>query len=566
MGRTPDFFEDLRRVGTLKRDRLGCRPSDNALSKAPQPPVSRDTVGAWLRGQRFPQQLLLAVLEIRAESARQGVLDRPADGTSGESVADLLAEDRWRRAWVAEQKRRTQANQEGLERRQSRSALEGEERRARQAALADRPRPVRSWTPKRLGVHPAIAGHPATPDGTDFVLPSYVPRPHDDHLHARLAAAVTDSTSLLVVVGGESCTGKTRTAFQALTAVPHDFQLLFPADADSLLAMLAADALGPRTVLWLNEAQHYLDGPAGEAVAAALLRRLDDDGPFIALATLWPDDDKALTTAPAPVKEDDDPHQQARALLTQAHYIHLPPSITEHLNAVRHAASHDASLATALEAGGSDVTQTLAAGPDLVAYYEHTHGPHGVHGNALISAAMDAHRLGITGPLPLAFLNDAAPGYLTGSERAAAHPETWFTDALAHARSLIKRVIRPLQDVPRSSGMGALPGVVTLADYLQQHGRRTRRLVCPPAAFWNAAARHLTSLDDLNDLADSARNRYRLRHAAHLYCAAADAGKAHALTWWQRSEYGRYGLEADGVASQPWVWPEPCTAGSGPLR
>ncbi|MFB7575711.1 tetratricopeptide repeat protein [Streptomyces sp. NPDC056165] len=532
MSRTPDFFEDLRRVGALKRDRLGKEPSDNALSKVPQPTVSRDTVGAWLRGGRFPQQLepLLAVLrEIRAEAARRGVLDAPADGFSGESVAELLAEDCWRRAWTAEHQRRTQSNQERAERQQAHRALEDEERRARQAALADCPRSIRSWAAKRLGVHPAIPGHPATPDGADFVLPDYVRRPHDDRLHARLAAAVAGNGSLLVVVRGESCTGKTRTAVEALKAVPDDFQLLFPTDADSLLAALAADALGPRTVLWLNEAQHYLDDPAGEAVAAALLRRLDADGPFIVLATLWPEYDKTLTADRA--SGEDDPHRQARALLAQAHYVRLPSSFAEHLDAVRHAARQDASLTAALEAGGAGITQILAAGPDLVAHYEHPDGSHGVYGKALLSAAMDAHRLGITGPLTLAFLQDAAPGYLTESERAAADPDTWFTGALTHARSLIKQTIRPLQDVPRSSGMGALPGVVGLADYLQQHGRRARWRLCPPATFWDAATHHLPNMDDLIHLADAARDRYRLRHAAHLYCAAADAGNPRALCW-----------------------------------
>ncbi|MEU5599739.1 sel1 repeat family protein [Streptomyces sp. NPDC020298] len=564
MSRTPDFFEDLRRVGALKRDQLGGKPSDNALSKVPQLRLSRDTVGAWLRGERFPQRLepLRAVLgEIRLEAARQGVLDSPADGFSDESVAELLAGDRWGRAWRAEQERRTRLNQEGVERQQARRALQDEEWRARQAALADHPRPVRSWTAKRLGVHPAIPGQPATPAGADFVLPTYVPRPHDDRLHARLAAAVAERASLLVVVRGESCTGKTRTATEALKAVPDDFQLLFPTDADSIVAMLAADVLGPRTVLWLNEAQHYLDGSAGEAVATALLRRLDTDGPFIALATLWPEHDKTLTISPTSSK--DDPHRQARALLAQAHYVHLPTSFAEHLDAVRHAAAHDGSLAAALEAGGSDVTQVLAAGPDLVARYEHPDGPHSVYGKALVSAAMDAHRLGITRPLPLAFLHDAAPGYLTGNERAAADPDTWFTGALTHAQTLIKQTIRPLQDVPRSSGMGALPGVVSLADYLQQHGRRTRRLFCPPAAFWDAATHHLASSDDLTHLADAARSRYRLRHAAHLYRAAADAGHTDALMRlaYMREEAGDQEeaerlvrAAADAGNASAWVW------------
>ncbi|MFF0001510.1 hypothetical protein [Streptomyces avermitilis] len=458
MSREPDFFEDLRRVGALKKGLLGGRPADHPLSKIPEAQVSRDTIGAWLRGERFPQRLepLLSVLgKIRVEAASQNLLNNPADGVSGESIAELLAEDRWREKWTVEQRRRTQSNQKDAEREQARRVLADEERWVRRAALADRPRPVRSWTPKRLGVHPAIPGHPAGPDGAGFVLPAYVSRPHDDRLHTRLAAAVTDSTSLLVVVRGESCTGKTRTAFQALTAVPDDFHLLFPADADSLLAMLAADALGPRTVLWLNEAQHYLDGPAGEAAAAALLRRLDTDGPFIALATLWPDRDKALTTTPTAGK--DDAHRQARALLAQADYIHLPPSFAAHLDTVRHMALRDASLAAALETGGTDVTQVLAAGPDLVAHYEHTDGPHGVYGKALISVAMDAYRLGITGPLLLAFLHDAAPGYVTDSERAAADPDTWFSDALTHARTLIKQIIRPLQDVPNPPGWEHFP-------------------------------------------------------------------------------------------------------------
>ncbi|WP_406346978.1 sel1 repeat family protein [Streptomyces sp. NBC_00648] len=560
MGKTPDFFEDLRRVGSLKRNRLGGRPTDHALSKKPEKEMSRDTVGAWLRGERFPQRLepLLALLqEIQAESARQGILDSPADGISGESVAALLAKDRWRQSWTAEHEHRTQTNQEGAQRQRSRMALEDEERRARQAALADRPRPVRSWTPKRLGVHPAIPGHPTTQDRTGFVLPAYVPRPHDDHLHARLVAAVANRESLLVVVRGESCTGKTRTGVEALKAAPDDFQLLFPTDADSLLAMLAADALGPRTVLWLNEAQHYLNGPVGEAVAAALLRRLDGDGPFIALATLWPDHDSALTIAPA--TSSDDPHRQARTLLAQGDYVHLPNSFADHLDAVRRAAAHDASLNAALENGGTSITQVLAAGPDLVARYEHPDGPHGIYSKALLSAAMDAHRLGVTGPLPLAFLHDAAPGYLTGSERAAVDPDTWFVDALTHARTLVRQTIRPLQDVPRSFGMGALSGVVTLADYLQQHGRRTRRLLCPPATFWDAATHRLTSPDDLNHLARAARHRYRYRHAANLYCASADTGDIYALGMLARM---REEAEPGAVHVPARIWHEPGARGT----
>ncbi|MEK2472208.1 tetratricopeptide repeat protein [Streptomyces noursei] len=530
MGKQPDIFEDLRRVGALKRDRLGAQPADNALSKVPNPKLSRDTIGAWLRGERFPTRLsalLDIVKQIRAEAVRAGVLADRLDGVAGETVADLLAEDRWRKAWETEHGRRIQADREAVERQKAQAALEHEERRARRAALADRPRPVRSWSPQRLGVHRAIPGY--SRDRSDgFVLPWYVPRRHDAELRTHLAAAVANEAApTLVVVRGESCTGKTRTAFEAVRAVvPDEFELLFPADADGLLAVLAADALDTRTVLWLNEAQNYLDDPAGEAVAAALLRRLDDDGPLIVIATLWPAHEEALTAAPA--QDGKDPHWHARTLLGQARRIGVPRSFADGLDAANNEAHHDHSLAAALEAGGADMTQTLAAGPDLVRHYEDPAGPHGCYGKALVEVAMDAYRLGVTGPLPLSFLEAAAPGYLTDSERRNAGVD-WFAHALAYAQTLVKHTTSSLQDVPRPSGMGSLSGVVRLADYLQQHGRRTRQALYPPTSFWDAVLEHLSNTDELRHLAHAACQRSRHSTAAALYCAAANAGNTYAL-------------------------------------
>ena len=527
-----DVCDDLRRVGALKRDRLGGRPSDNALSKLRGVGLARDTVGAWLSGRRFPSRLdalLILIGEIRAEASRAGALGEHVEGASGDTVADLLAEHRWRDAWNAEQQRRARKGQQAAERQRARAMLTREELRARQAALADRPRPVRAWTAKRLGVHPAIPGDPFGGHGSAFVLPRYVPRPHDEELRRHLRAAAADGADpVLVVVRGESCTGKTRTAYEALrAAVPDDVDLIFPADADGLLAILAADALGPRTVLWLNDARAYLADPAGEAVAAALLRRLDGQGPLIVIATLWPEHEAVLTSVP--VRGGDDPHRHARMLLAQAHRVHVPRSFTGHLDTVRGTAGHDRSLAAALEASGANLTQALAAGPDLVGHFEHPTAPHGPYGKALMAVAMDAHRLGVNGPLPLPFLEAAAPGYLTGDERVAAGGDTWFADALEYARTLIKHTTRPLQEVPRPSGMGALPGVVRLADYLQQHGRRTRGVLFPPASFWEAAATHLTNPDDLVRLASAAHQRQRYRVAASLYCTAAQAGHVDAL-------------------------------------
>ena len=58
-------------------------------------------------------------------------------------------------------------------------------------------------------------------------------------------------------------------------------------------SLARAAAIGPRTVIWLNEAQFYLDAPGGlgERVAAGLRELLRDPAraPVLVLATLWPE-------------------------------------------------------------------------------------------------------------------------------------------------------------------------------------------------------------------------------------------------------------------------------------
>ncbi|MFJ5657501.1 sel1 repeat family protein [Streptomyces microflavus] len=510
------FCEDLRRLGALKKDRFQGEPTDRALHRATG--ASPSTVAAWLAGDRLPQRIdpVLKILELmRSEAQARGLLD--------DRLAGFLDGQRWRDAYRAEVTRRRQVVGKSVTRAQAHAVLMAEERRARLAALPDKPRPVGSWTAKRLGVHPAIAGTSAGGTAGEFVLPAYVQRPHDSRLRGRLTVAVAGREALLVVVRGTSCTGKTRTAYEAVRSVCADWDLLYPAGPDSLLAALAADAIGPRTVLWLNEAQRYLDGAVGEAAAAALLRRLDQNGPALVIATLWPEHDHDLTAAP-------DTHPHAQALLAQAYRTDVPLSFDGHdLTAVRDKARSDLSLAVALETGAPAVTQILAAGPDLIDSYRHPTGEHGFYSQALISAAMDARRFGITRPLPLAWLEAAAPGYLNDDQRSAADPDSWFLSALAHGRTKVKNVTSALQDVAQPTGMGALPNVVHLADYLEQHGRNTRRRLCPPASFWEAASSHLSAPNDLNQLAEAARSRLRYRHAATLYRQAADAGDPSGL-------------------------------------
>jgi hypothetical protein len=93
--------------------------------------------------------------------------------------------------------------------------------------------------------------------------------------------------------------------------------------------MAGLAGIGPRTVVWLNEAQFYLDvrdGGLGERVAAGLRELLRDPAraPVLVLTTLWPQFWDGLTTRP---EGGADPHAQARELLA-GHDITVPPAFT----------------------------------------------------------------------------------------------------------------------------------------------------------------------------------------------------------------------------------------------
>ncbi|MEU1789175.1 hypothetical protein ABZ553_25560 [Streptomyces sparsogenes] len=517
-GLEEEFLADLRRLGELHQAHLANGWSLRAAARAIG--LSPTTVSEWLKGSRFPKQpdaftKLIALLRTALAEAR-------IDVQAGDR--HLLNPDAWRTRHRAVAQQRAQAVSAGVRRAQATAVLAEVEVRARFAALPDKPRPVAAWTAQQLGVHPAIYSAANGAEGA-FVLPDYVERDHDRQLRVRLDAAAANRQAAMIVVRGESCTGKTRTAYEAVRARLGDWQLVFPKEADSLLALLAADALTPRTVLWLNEAQDFLTGPAGEAAAAALQRRLENPGPVVVLTTLWPTYHRALTATPEPGK---DSHPHARALLGPVVPIDVPGRFTaEDLKSLR-ARTHSSLTTADRTSPGGTITQTLAAGPQLVDHYEQAVPPHGPYGKAIITAAMDARRLGHASPLPAALLRAAAPGYLTEEQRAAA-PETWFTDALAYARSKVKGVAAALGPVADPNGMGALPDVYRLADYLDHHARATRHSQFPPASFWTAVECHAASAAELIPLADHAKVCGRYRIAERLCQKAVGASSATAL-------------------------------------
>ena len=93
-----------------------------------------------------------------------------------------------------------------------------------------------------------------------------MPREHDTQLGAVVRAAAEGRSRTAVLVGGSS-TGKTRACWEALQILrdrPEPWRLWHPIDPtrpDAALRELPG--IGPRTVVWLNEAQFYLDVAEG---------------------------------------------------------------------------------------------------------------------------------------------------------------------------------------------------------------------------------------------------------------------------------------------------------------
>ncbi|MER6314374.1 helix-turn-helix domain-containing protein [Streptomyces sp. NPDC001581] len=408
-------------------------------------------------------------------------------------------------------------------------------------------RSIGEWDPHDLEVHPAGPGDAASGPGRSGArtMPGYVRREHDRVLAGLVKDAAAGRSRAVVLVGGSS-TGKTRACWEAVQPLADQgWRLWHPFDPTRAQDALAAlPRVAPRTVVWLNEAQHYLgDHGAGERIAAAVHRLLvtAECGPVLVLGTLWPEYAARYTALPAPGQED--PHSRVRELLA-GRVLTVPETFDAPAMAAGAALAEggDRLLADALSRAGADgrITQDLAGAPELLNRYRHATPA----AAAALEAAMDARRLGVGLHLPQAFLTDAAADYLTDTDYDQL-TDDWAEQAFAELAAPVHGKQAPLRrTTPRTQRRPPAPApssavhgpatstagpVFRLADYLEQHGRTSRRYLCPPASFWHAAHTRLTDPDDLGNLTQAAENRHRLQWAHSLRHRAADHGNPDAL-------------------------------------
>lgn len=371
---------------------------------------------------------------------------------------------------------------------------------------------------RHLHVHEAIY---AASDVAQVVelsaLTAYVERAHDHRLREALR---TGQGNQLLVLVGDSSTGKTRACYEAVCAELPGWPVLRPASSDELLTLLEA-GVAPGTVLWLNETQRYLKGPSGADVGIALHRLLDTPSGagtqrVVAIGSMWLHDCWIPLTR-QPQHHDDaleDPYLEVRELLTLPGVkIHVAADFTtatdRECDALRRAAEQDPRLRAALAAGGESlrIIQNLAGGPQLLNRYRED--LYGTPGHAVLTAAMDAWRIGYESPLPAAMLEQAIAGYLTDEQRAGS-----LAQALGDATERICGV-RALTPVPTAPGVGE-PDAYVLHDYFTQYALGIRRRDPIPSSVWDAVTAHPGAVEDSVRLADNAARRLLYRYAIPL--------------------------------------------------
>ncbi|MFG2043687.1 hypothetical protein [Dactylosporangium sp. NPDC048998] len=360
--------------------------------------------------------------------------------------------------------------------------------------------PVGDADPFAFGIH-RVEGWQA--------LPAYVRRPHDDAV-ARVVDAARAGASRVMALVGTPCSGRSRTAWEAVRTLPSLWRIWRPDEStpggDVVTGLVAA---GPYTVVWLTDAAPLLDaeaGPSGPPLVAAVRALIEDPGraPVLVMLALWPQHWTRLTAPPLP--GDPDRHAATRSLLRELGIV-VPDTFTAAQAAAVNAGADPVLHRAAAEAGDGRITQALAGVPGMLHRYERAPAA----ARAVLDAAVDARRFGFPPWLRAAFLLAAA-----ADEPAAALD---YATAAAGGAALL------VVDEPAGPPAGRR---YRLAEAVYHAAAAQRAAVFPPARFWNALAA-VTDPGTLLAAGAHAERRGRLARAVEAYRLAAEHGHADAM-------------------------------------
>ena len=348
---------------------------------------------------------------------------------------------------------------------------------------------ITEWDPLDLGLNQSISDTSRAMNVAQ-TLPSYIVRSHDEELRSLLSAVEHPLTVMLI---GESSTGKTRACLEAVRACLPSWPIIHPSGPEELRRGFDSDLYLNEHVLWLDEAQSYLDGKDSSQISDALTRMMLSDSTLsIVIGTMWPKYWRDFTGPPPNNQPDYSVRVRKFLRLSNVKRIKVPDDFGKvPLTQLAQVARQDSRLNIALRSGGNShrITQVLAGGVQLLDRYQNTLDP---HGRAVITAAMDLCRLGYQSPITPSMLQDAVPGYLSARDRAVS--VGWLATALEAASQEVNGV-RALGPLRIQSGMGDADAYI-LHDYLANFSVRYRKDVLIPRDVWEALHVHATESDD----------------------------------------------------------------------
>ncbi|MFF3414826.1 tetratricopeptide repeat protein [Streptomyces sp. NPDC002698] len=368
--------------------------------------------------------------------------------------------------------------------------------------------------PILLGVHPARdADEPASRADpavghqvrvSRHRVPPYVPR----DVHTRVVESLAAGGFVLLI--GESTAGKSRLAYEAMRTALPDHVLIAPLHRPALPAAVARASRLPRCVLWLDGMERFL-GPDG-LTRSSISRLTTGDGHHrVVVGTLR---SAEMTRYTDTGTADSAELSEASETLEQAVQLRLARLFTS--NELRRARTRawDTRIADALNcAGNYGLAEYLAAGPELLGdwldAWDVANHPRAA---ALVTAAVDCRRAGLTRPLPRSLLESLHEAYLRERGGSRLRPETpeeawsWATRQRRATTALL---------VP-AGGPGVTDGPVDVFDYLVDAGqkRATPETQVPERVF--SAALPLADASEAVRLASTA-------HEYGLYAIGAQA-------------------------------------------
>jgi hypothetical protein len=359
-------------------------------------------------------------------------------------------------------------------------------------------RAVRDADPVDLGVHPAADLPDLNPKLPP--LPAYVARDVDEQLRLLIRRAAPGGGAILL--SGASA-GTTRTLYEAVLAeLPHR-PLHVPRDADDLTEVALA-ALPPDAVVWLDRVD----------------RLVPPDGP----ANLWwgglPGADRRLfagTLPPEALPDLADRSDAARILLSTATVVRLDATLTDAERDDALAASAlDPRVEIALAGGHRDLARRITAAAELTrVWWEH---PDPLV-RTLLTAAVDARRLGVTEPLWGRLLWALASEY---NQPGTVLQDRAYQRALVAAQEPVGSAGAPLEQVVRRDVRRAGDGDdgYLAAELLVATARLARARADVPAGAWDVFAARVSDQGALRRLAEEAAARGLDREASTLRARA----------------------------------------------